>query len=71
MSTKTLTLSNVSDVFVTLPREDQREVFNRHCLQAVRPAKTTGTCPGEREEVRSQIWHNPRHVGEQRVARGC
>ena len=28
MSTKTLTLSNVSDVFVTLPREDQREIFN-------------------------------------------
>jgi hypothetical protein len=28
MSTKTLKLSNVSDVFVTLPREDQREIFN-------------------------------------------
>ena len=28
MSTKTLTLSNVSDVFATLPREDQREIFN-------------------------------------------
>jgi hypothetical protein len=28
MSTKTLTLSNVSDVFATLPREDQVEIFN-------------------------------------------
>ena len=28
MSTKTLTLSNVSDVFATLPREDQKEIFN-------------------------------------------
>jgi hypothetical protein len=28
MSTKPLTLSNVSDVFATLPREDQEEIFN-------------------------------------------
>jgi len=28
MSTKTLTLANVSDVFATLPREDQEEIFN-------------------------------------------
>ena len=28
MSIKTLTLSNVSDVFATLPREDQEEIFN-------------------------------------------
>lgn len=28
MSTKTLTLSKVSDVFATLPREDQEEIFN-------------------------------------------
>ena len=28
MSIKTLTLSNVSDVFTTLPREDQKEIFN-------------------------------------------
>ncbi len=28
MSTKTLTLSNVSDVFSILPQEDQEEIFN-------------------------------------------
>ncbi len=28
MSTKTLTLSNVSDVFATLPQEDQKEIFD-------------------------------------------
>ena len=28
MSTKTLTFSDVSDVFATLPREDQEEIFN-------------------------------------------
>ena len=28
MSTKTLTLTNVSEVFATLPREDQKEIFN-------------------------------------------
>ena len=28
MSIKTLTLSNVSDVFTTLPQEDQKEIFN-------------------------------------------
>ena len=28
MSTKTLTLSNVSDVFVTLPQEDQEKIFD-------------------------------------------
>jgi len=28
MSTKTLTLSNVSEIFAALPREDQKEIFN-------------------------------------------
>lgn len=28
MSTKTLALANASDVFATLPREDQEEIFN-------------------------------------------
>jgi hypothetical protein len=28
MSTKTLTLSNVSEVFATLPQEDQKEIFD-------------------------------------------
>ena len=28
MSTKTLTLSNVGDVFATLPQEDQEEIFS-------------------------------------------
>lgn len=28
MSIKTLTLSNVSDIFTTLPREDQKEIFS-------------------------------------------
>ena len=43
----------------------------RYCLQAVGPAKTARIRPGEREEVRSQIGYNSRHIEEQAVARGC